>query len=528
MREIRSDQFGPRCHHMPPNMDPRVRHHRHDSATLFDSVLARRLASLIHDRNPGKCGCTAGEYIQWLRDNGLECDEIAIDTYANVPSFATTPHGTVNLIKIEKQYNVAICLDGAEHVSKGSESIFLDNLANHSKDLIVLSWSVPEHQQNDHPNNRTNCYLIYQLWKRGFRLHATATLSLRDHCSLPSLKNTLIVLSKHPAPITLSELRATTKIVIHDVSRLNSGNSSLFAASIGNIVRVAWRLQKAMLRALGLFRLLRYDTRNFMRSKSRRQSSNNTAAQRSLIPICFTCARHFDYVRLALLSLNISASFVSEIFVYMDKKDPFTDAQRELLRSESRYPLHFQVTKYPMAWAGVGVLLNEMHAFRMIAEQMTPDAIVMKFDSDVLFLSDAIFTFVKNSDGGAVGTSIHQIHGGHSNDIQGGCYFIFAKELNAIASQPITGIAMQVSRDIDPKLPEDRVISGLLRRSGAKLIYNNFLYRDEVFEAAHLDNHLLEARLRSIPASASVIHFEGSKFNMRKVAERLLSNLPLF
>jgi len=68
---------------------------------------------------------------------------------------------------------------------------------------------------------------------------------------------------------------------------------------------------------------------------------------------------------------------VKEINIYVDKRDPFSDAQRELLRSESRYP---------MSWAGLRVVLNELHAFRKLAEQMRAGDFLLKFDSDVILL----------------------------------------------------------------------------------------------------------------------------------------------
>jgi len=63
-----------------------------------------------------------------------------------------------------------------------------------------------------------------------------------------------------------------------------------------------------------------------------------------LFPICFTCSRHFELLRVALNSLGIWALSVKEINIYVDKRDPFSDAQRELLRSESRYPITFEQT----------------------------------------------------------------------------------------------------------------------------------------------------------------------------------------
>lgn len=51
---------------------------------------------------------------------------------------------------------------------------------------------------------------------------------------------------------------------------------------------------------------------------------------------------------------------------------------------------------------------------------------VVKFDSDVLFLSDRICRFVGDSKAGTVGTAVSKLHDSeHQEDyMQGGCNFI--------------------------------------------------------------------------------------------------------
>jgi len=39
-----------------------------------------------------------------------------------------------------------------------------------------------------------------------------------------------------------------------------------------------------------------------------------------------------------------------------------------------------------MSWAGLRVVLNELHAFRKLAEQMRAGDFLLKFDSDVILL----------------------------------------------------------------------------------------------------------------------------------------------
>jgi hypothetical protein len=155
---------------------------------------------------------------------------------------------------------------------------------------------------------------------------------------------------------------------------------------------------------------------------------------------------------------------------------------------------------------------------------------LVKFDSDVLFLSDRIFRFVARSKAGAVGTSVSQLHGFEGPEwdyMQGGCYFIGAKELRAIVNIPITRVPTRYK-----ELPEDQFFFGLLRRCGVKFVYNEFLYFDPIFITSGIDESELECRLKAIPPRVSVIHFEGQsrvhvdRSNMRQVAERFFGSLP--
>jgi hypothetical protein len=297
----------------------------------------------------------------------------------------------------------------------------------------------------------------------------------------------------------------------------------MILAFIGIISRICSRLKDKLRETINVMRLFRYDAENLLRSCI--DPSERMENPTFFFPVCFTCARHFEFLRLALSSLDILAPSVKEINIYMDKADPFTAVQCELLRSESRYPLSFHQTVYPMSWAGPLVILNELYAFRKLAGQMRTGDFLVKFDSDVIFLSDAIFEFVASGEGGAIGTGVREVHPSVRDDyIQGGCYFIVGAELRAMVNSRITATARSLSREYSG-LFEDQFISNVLRRCGTKIVYNKFLYYDPALAEPGLDETELEARLRAIPETASVLHFEGNKSNMRRAAEKLLPSL---
>src|SRR5262245_60363854 len=110
--------------------------------------------------------------------------------------------------------------------------------------------------------------------------------------------------------------------------------------SLNSMLRVALKTVPGLRQAYhcasqakDIAQLLRYDAQNLFRSRINRCEQTNTPG--FFFPVCFACAKHFEILRIALRSLSVSAPSVKEINIYMDKTDPFTAIQCELLRSES-------------------------------------------------------------------------------------------------------------------------------------------------------------------------------------------------
>jgi hypothetical protein len=387
-------------------------------------------------------------------------------------------------------------------------------LVNNTGEIIVLGWAVPEKGGDRRVNYRSNSYVIYQLWRRGFRINPRWTLLLRGNCSLDSLKPALMVFSRSQIPYPLVQRRAAIRIVGADIDRLkrnNRSNSSLTGAVMGKAVRALARAKVWMTNGVNLLRLLRYDVARVARWDSV-STPIGTGEDAYFFPVCFTCGKHFRFARLALLSLARCRPRVKEAYVYMDKGDPLSDSECELLRSESQYPVIFRVTRYPMASWGPKIQLSEIMAYRESAQRMGGEDFLVKFDSDVLFLSDNIFRFVANSRATAVGTPVARVQPSEvqENYLQGGCYFIRAIELGAILNMPVRTASRAPTKW--GEIPEDQFISGLLRRCGVKFLYNDFLYFDPVFIASGTEEEELERRLLAIPSEAGVLHFEGNQW----------------
>jgi hypothetical protein len=500
----------------------------------YDNDFAEELALLLHGRSVGVCGHSSVLYIQRLREQGLECE--LFDQNSNVATGSNDEFHIPEFAKelrLGKQYDGIICFGVGERLFGKDQDKFLDGLTKHSKEMIVLSCAIEEKSGDGFENCRSNSYVIYQLRKRGFWINARTTLLVRTHCSLDRLKPGLMVFSRSRVPRSFAERRAVKRILGADIERLkvsNRGNSSLAKAAVGKAIRLMSLVQERATKAANRLRVLSYDATRANQQFPCMDMSKRTRDPR-FFPVCFTCGKHFRFVRLALLSLSRCAPPISQIYVFMDKGDPLSELELEQLRAESQYPVIVRLTEFPMSSWGPKVQLSELKAYREIAEQMSANDFLVKFDSDVLFLSSEIFQFVAKSNAGAVGTHVSKLHDSEEQEeyMQGGCYFIGAKELRAIVSIPVAITALAPTKW--GEIPEDQFFSGLLRRCGVKPLYNDFLYFDPVFIASGTEDSQLDASLKAIPDTAGVLHFEGNQWdkvdrsNMRRIAARLFGPL---
>ena len=283
------------------------------------------------------------------------------------------------------------------------------------------------------------------------------------------------------------------------------------------------RLKSKIRKSLAIGRLLGYDLRNVLRSRS--GQGRKIGGRSMFFPVCFACSKHFELLRIALQSLSRWVLPIKEISIFVDKNDPLSAEQHRLLLLETRYPLKFQRTPYPMSPPGPRVVLNELHAFRRIAAEMCLRDYMLKFDSDVIFLSDSIFRFVSNAGADAIGTCVTAVHPTlQEKFMQGGSYFIAGAALQRVVDAWISNTGFSLLRR-HPYISEDQFISALLRRNGANILYNTFIYSDAILAEAGIDDKTVASRLPAIPKTASVLHFEGNKVNMHRAAEKLFPDL---
>ena len=140
-------------------------------------------------------GCGAGQYVKFMREKGIVCD--GYDGNPLVPLVSGGACQVMDLAVVQpnpKQYDWVLSLEVAEHLPPEFESNFLQNLVNHSKIGIVLSWAVIGQTGHGHFNERDNPYVKDKLSQLGFSNDVELENVLRTHCTiLGYLRNTVMV-----------------------------------------------------------------------------------------------------------------------------------------------------------------------------------------------------------------------------------------------------------------------------------------------------------------------------------------------
>jgi hypothetical protein len=213
--------------------------HEEGHVDCFDPVLVQELTALFDGKAVCDLGCGLGKYVQWLRKRGIACD--GYDGNPNTSELTAGVCETLNLaeeIKLNRKYDVVMSLEVGEHIPKCYESVFLDNVAQHAKHTVVMSWAIPGQPGDGHVNCQTNSYIIYQLWKRRFRPQFATSVMLRRNSSLPWFENTLMVFSRRSPKFCTAELKAAARILLSDLQRMNRSNSSIAGAVLGKMCRI--------------------------------------------------------------------------------------------------------------------------------------------------------------------------------------------------------------------------------------------------------------------------------------------------
>jgi hypothetical protein len=157
----------------------------------FDESLCNAIITVCNNQNIKSIvdiGCGNGSYVQYFNDSGFNC--WGYDGSPMTPDFCKVQDFS-DRVNIGK-FGLVLSLEVGEHIPEDYEQIFLDNLVSASINLIIFSWAVEGQGGDGHVNCKNNDYVIRQMADRGYDFDKETTDFLRDKCSIPWFKYTLM------------------------------------------------------------------------------------------------------------------------------------------------------------------------------------------------------------------------------------------------------------------------------------------------------------------------------------------------
>lgn len=176
---------------------------------MTDMPLVEALSKFFKGKSVGSFGDGPGAYKREL----LKLGEVKLyDAYDGAPFCEETSEGRVKFLDLTVPqyglpiYDWIISLEVAEHIPNKSEAVYLDNLARHCREGIVMSWAAPGQGGLAHINNRPFEYTVQVMEEHGFKRDKEASEKLRMASSFQWLRdNTNVYLRKNMTALGILE-----------------------------------------------------------------------------------------------------------------------------------------------------------------------------------------------------------------------------------------------------------------------------------------------------------------------------------
>jgi SAM-dependent methyltransferase len=177
----------------------------------FDEGLIGLILDLCKPRNSLDLGCGQGFYVRYLRERkvdawGVEKEDLG-ELYKSpghlIQQDLSQP------FDLDEKYDLVLCLEVVEHISREYENIVFDNILKHMRKYLVFSGATPGQQGTGHVNERPESHWFSHLVRRGLVLLHQESIKLRMACTLPwYAKNISIWELVHPHSYDLLDLVA--------------------------------------------------------------------------------------------------------------------------------------------------------------------------------------------------------------------------------------------------------------------------------------------------------------------------------
>jgi len=164
----------------------------------FDERLANGIYNIVRMREPVivDIGCGDGSYVKFFLEHNHTCHG-----YDGNPDTEKITGGLCKVQDFSKPvfigvYDAVISLEVGEHIPAEYEDIFIRNLIDATKSILILSWAIEGQGGFGHVNCRNNNYIIDKIEKFDFSHIDFFSSYLRRNTTLSWFKNTLLVFMK--------------------------------------------------------------------------------------------------------------------------------------------------------------------------------------------------------------------------------------------------------------------------------------------------------------------------------------------
>lgn len=161
----------------------------------FDEKLAKSIFGQFDPIDVVDLGCGNGKYCNFWKNLGWNIQ--GYEGNKNVVDGGLVKYMDLSKEqKIEKKYDLVICLEVGEHIPKEYETVFIDNLDKFTKNTLLLSWAVIGQKGKGHVNCKDNDEVISIFEKMGFMYDEKTSMLLRKNATLTWFHNTIMVFNR--------------------------------------------------------------------------------------------------------------------------------------------------------------------------------------------------------------------------------------------------------------------------------------------------------------------------------------------
>lgn len=166
----------------------------------YDSSLNSKIIEILKEKNIESIldlGCGPGDYAKEFVINNFDCD--CFDGNPNTPEISKDLCKVADLSEptfFGRKYDCVLSLEVGEHIPPEFESIFIKNIIDHSKNLIILSWATIGQGGHGHFNEKPNDYIESKFYEYGFSRDKGLEFILRESAEWWWFKNTIMVFKK--------------------------------------------------------------------------------------------------------------------------------------------------------------------------------------------------------------------------------------------------------------------------------------------------------------------------------------------